>query len=186
MGIPYGEGSTNPNYRPSDLDANQVLQHAFDEENCRLRVDASIGLSGDGFAVDVDHTEDSIRLGDGTNFITSTINGFDVGLDVNLINPVTLDRDGIGATPNISNIAMAVAAAEYSYGIVSGTKKLTIKSRQNGKLQIAWTSGQTGTNYLTISPGSSYTIDSIDTSTGLTLYFQSTKDTDTLEILYWT
>ena len=36
--------------------------------------------------VDLDHTEDSVRLGDGTNFLTSTTNGGDIGLDVNLIN----------------------------------------------------------------------------------------------------
>lgn len=33
----------------------------------------------------ISHTDDSIRLGDGTNFLTSTTVGSDVGLDVNII-----------------------------------------------------------------------------------------------------
>lgn len=41
---------------------------------------------GTPIEVDLDHTEDSVRLGDGTDFFTSTTVGADVGLDVNLIN----------------------------------------------------------------------------------------------------
>jgi len=36
--------------------------------------------------VDLDHTNDSIALGDGTNLLTSTTIGADIGLDVNVIN----------------------------------------------------------------------------------------------------
>lgn len=41
---------------------------------------------GASLEVDLDHTEDSVRLGDGTDFYTSTTVGADIGLDVNLIN----------------------------------------------------------------------------------------------------
>lgn len=184
MAIPYGQGSANPTFRPSDLDANQVLQHAFDESTARLRVDASIGLS-DGINVDIDHAEDSIRLGDGINLVTTTVDGGTVGLDVNLISPVELIRDGIGVDFDVANISMAIAGSEYSYGIVSGTKKITIKSREKGALQLARNAGQSGTNYISIPPGNSYTIDGIDSSVGVVLYFQSTKPADTLEIVYW-
>lgn len=186
MAIPYGPGTANPNYRPSDLDANQVLQHAFDESECRLRVDAQFSAGGGAIDVNIDHTNDSIRLGDGTNFLTSTTIGPDVGLDVNLINDVTLDKDGIGQTPAVSNVAMAVAGSEYSFALPTGTKKMTIKSRQKGKLQIAWVAATTGTTFLTVPAGTSYTIDNIDVGAGLILYMQSTKNTDTLEVLYWT
>lgn len=42
----------------------------------------------DGVNVEVDlsHLDDSVRLGDGTDFFTSTTVGADIGLDVNLIN----------------------------------------------------------------------------------------------------
>lgn len=36
--------------------------------------------------VDLAHTDDSVRLGDGTDFFTSTTVGADIGLDVNIIN----------------------------------------------------------------------------------------------------
>lgn len=41
---------------------------------------------GASIEVDLDHTEDSVRLGNGTDFLTSTTVGADIGLDVNLIN----------------------------------------------------------------------------------------------------
>lgn len=42
--------------------------------------------SGVNVEVDLAHTDDSVRLGDGTNFLTSTTVGADIGLDVYLIN----------------------------------------------------------------------------------------------------
>lgn len=41
---------------------------------------------GVSLEVDLDHTEDSVRLGNGVAFFTSTTIGGDIGLDVNLIN----------------------------------------------------------------------------------------------------
>ena len=173
---------------PSNFDGNQVLQHAFEESTGRLRVDAEV-TPGGSTEVEIDHANDSIRLGDGVDLVTATTVGSSVGLDVNLIGAtnleVTLDKDGIGQTPDVDNVTMAVAGSEYSYALVNGTKKITLKSRENGKLQITWTSGTSGSNYITIGPGSSYTIDNIDVGAGLVLYFQSTKTADTLEIMYW-
>ena len=60
--------------------------------------------SGINVEVDLSHTDDSVRLGDGTAFFTSTTNGGDVGLDVNLINTsiavtaTQLDIDDLNAT----------------------------------------------------------------------------------------
>jgi len=69
-------------------DANQVLRSVFDVDRNTLRVSVVDGSTGDGsgFEVIITHTDDSIRLGDGTNYITSTTIGPKVGLDVNLIN----------------------------------------------------------------------------------------------------
>jgi hypothetical protein len=46
----------------------------------------NVNISSGSLAVDVVHTSDSVRLGDGTNFLTSTTVGADIGLDVNIIN----------------------------------------------------------------------------------------------------
>jgi hypothetical protein len=74
---------------PSSLDANQVLQHAFDDANGSLRVsvvDGSPG-SGGGIEIIIDHTEDSVRIGDGSKLVTATNVGGKTGLDVNIANP---------------------------------------------------------------------------------------------------
>lgn len=102
------------NYLGTKLDADQVLRRAYDEGSNRLRVDAEISASigdvilsaatsniaiSDGtdtllinpdgslnVNVLLNHADDSVRLGDGTNLFTGTVNGPKTGLDVNLIN----------------------------------------------------------------------------------------------------
>jgi len=70
---------------PTALDYTQVLTHAFDESTGRLRVD---GFGGGALS----HTTSSVALGDGTNLLTSTTVGGDIGLDVNIINSaLTMD-----------------------------------------------------------------------------------------------
>jgi hypothetical protein len=68
------------------LDSNQVIQYVYDESTQALRTTALATIVGGDLTVDTSHTEDSMRLGDGTNFLTSTTVGADVGLDVNIIN----------------------------------------------------------------------------------------------------
>ena len=70
----------------SRLDGQQVLRSAYDDSKNRIRVDAEIDTTVGDVEVAIVHTEDSIRLGDGTSFFTSTTVGADIGLDVNLIN----------------------------------------------------------------------------------------------------
>lgn len=73
-------------------DANQVLRSVFDVDKNTLRVSIIDGSSGGGsFEVVITHENDSIRLGDGTNFITSTTIGPKTGLDVAVINEVDIE-----------------------------------------------------------------------------------------------
>ncbi len=67
-------------------DFAQVIKLVYDEALNRLRVDmgANITLGGE-LEVAIDHTTDSIRLGDGTSLITATTIGPKTGLDVNII-----------------------------------------------------------------------------------------------------
>lgn len=51
----------------------------------RLKVDADISVT-DLDIRDLSHTQDSIRLGDGTDLVTTTTVGSDIGLDVNILN----------------------------------------------------------------------------------------------------
>lgn len=110
-------------YPKSSLDANQVLQFAFDENSGRLRTDSTFSgsisinltsttdnvaigdsITGDKLVVNADgsinvnvavsHLNDSIRLGDGTSLLTSTLVSGKQGLDVNLINTLSATVSG--------------------------------------------------------------------------------------------
>jgi hypothetical protein len=70
-------------------DYPQVLRSVFEvDDNClRVKVVSGGGGGGGGdLEVLIDHTEDSVRLGDGTKFLTSTNALGKVALDVNVIN----------------------------------------------------------------------------------------------------
>lgn len=172
---------------PTNLDANQVLQHAFIETSGKLRVDASISPAGGATEVIISHTDDSIRLGDGTSLVTTTTIGGEVGLDVNLINttPIPVDLHLSGA-PSILNVSAPVAATEYSFSLPITTTKYMFKSRSKGTIQYAYTSGASGTTYISVPPGNFEGDERLKLTSAITIYFQSNKTSDVLEIKYWT
>jgi hypothetical protein len=55
-------------------------------EGSKEALDVNIAASDISIDVDLDHTEDSVRLGDGTNFLTSTSENGDIALDVHISN----------------------------------------------------------------------------------------------------
>lgn len=58
-------GDNGPIY--TKLDASQIIQQSFDEQNDRLRVDAEVTAVISGpFEVAIDDTTDSIKIGDGS------------------------------------------------------------------------------------------------------------------------
>jgi len=87
-------------------------------------------------------------------------------------------------THEVDNLAMAVSGTEYDYTFPANTKKIQLKSREKGVIKFSYTSGQSGINYMTILPGERYELTELNTTSTLTVYLQSTKDSDTLEILY--
>jgi hypothetical protein len=87
------------------------------------------------------------------------------------------------ATPTIYNVAIALANTEVSQALSSGTKSFTIRVRGSSSLQLAFTSGQSGTNYITLRPGVNYTQEGLNFNG--TLYFQSPAAAQTVEILEW-
>lgn len=162
-----------PLYPPSKLDGHQVLQHSFDDATQTLRTTATATIvTPPDIEVNIDHVNDSIKIGDGTDLMAVNPDGS--------INTVT---SGPG-TPTIANVSMAVAGTEYSYAFPANTKKFTIQSRNDGKLKIAFTAGQSATQYISISAGAAYSEESVKL-VSVTLYFQSSKNADTLEILSW-
>lgn len=77
---------TNPHI--GNLDQNQIMQRAFDESTDRLRTDASLTMSSAEVAVIVSQEDDSIKIGDGVNLVTTTQEAGKSALDVHVTNPV--------------------------------------------------------------------------------------------------
>lgn len=162
-------------------DGFQVLRSVFDvDKNC-LRVcivDGSSGGPNPPFEVIIDHTTDSIRLGDGTSLVTATTIGPKVGIDVNVINSPTV------TTPIVTNITVGTPNIQFSHAFNASTKRFMIRSRNNGKINYSYITGTTGSNYITIRPGSVYFEEDITNSGALTIFFQVNK-TGVVEILEW-
>lgn len=95
-----------------------------------------------------------------------------------LIDPVT--------TPLIANISAPAANTEYSYVIPSNSKRLLIKVRSGlAKMQLAFVSGDTAVNYVSVNAGSFYAEENVVLGTGFTVYFQTNKPSQIVEILSW-
>lgn len=65
--------SQNPN--ASNDNIQRIFQRSFDPTTDRLRVDTAATIEAGQMQIDVNHTEDSIRLGDGTNLTSVTSQG---------------------------------------------------------------------------------------------------------------
>lgn len=79
------------------------------------------------------------------------------------------------------NVVTTTAGVEYSQVLPSNVKSFTIKTRTNGVLKLSTVATESGTNYVTIKGNAVYSEDKFYTS--LTLYFQSDKDGETVEII---
>jgi len=83
----------------------------------------AVDIQDASISVDLDHTEDSVRLGDGTSFFTSTTVGADLGLDVNIINTSLV----VSATDlDIRDLSFATDSVDVSGSSVSITGDVNV------------------------------------------------------------
>lgn len=75
-------------FKTSDLSQENILRDIHDPVTQTIRTTAT-AIIPPGLQVDISHIDDSVRLGDGTNFLTSTTITSKNGLDVNVINPIS-------------------------------------------------------------------------------------------------
>ena len=88
-------------------------------------------------------------------------------------------------TPTIYNVNLTTVNTEYSQALPSGTKKVDIKLRGLGALlKIAFTSGASGSTYITVPYGASLHLEGVNL-TGITVYAQSSTASQVLEIVSW-
>jgi hypothetical protein len=91
----------------------------------------------------------------------------------------------VGGTPIIYNLSMASANTEYSQAIDYATKAIYVKMRVFADSKIAFTNGESGTNYLTIESGGFLFKEGIDLI-NKTIYIQSNASNQIAEIIVWT
>lgn len=88
------------------------------------------------------------------------------------------------SSPTIENISVIAANTEQSHSLPANTKRFTLKNRGNGLLKLSYQSGQSGTTWYSVEPGTTYGESEIRKDT-LTFYFQSSNAADVLEIISW-
>lgn len=84
-------------------------------------------------------------------------------------------------TATIYNLNIILQGTEYSQALPANTKAFLVRSRNKGRLRLAYTTGGTNADYVTIPTGSSFKDTNFYTS--VTLYVQSTKPGDIIEIV---
>lgn len=100
-------------YPTSDLGFENVLRDVHDPvtQSLRTTANATIVIPG-GLEVKIEHQNDSVRLGDGVNFLTSTYDGGKVALDVAVLGGIRSNSYPLekGLTVNSYNEITAVAS----------------------------------------------------------------------------
>jgi hypothetical protein len=171
--------------RRPDIDWAEAMRAMYDEEpavamrsilvdECGDRVNAANPLPV-SFSAEFPSTVE-IASGDGSG-------------DKLLVNPdgsinVNTTTDS-AATPTIFNLSVPSAAVEVSQVLPVSTKKIVMKVRDAAAaMQFAFMAGDSGTNYVSVPRGAVYSVDGILT-TGLTVYLQTDKAGQVVEIIVW-
>lgn len=120
-------------------------------------------------------------------------NTTDNGLDRRVTDLTTqgkLDQviTALGGSPDttvtIFNLNIPTANIEVSQIMPVNTKGFLVRSRNRSTLKIAYNLGDTNTQYLTLKPGAVY--DDKNYYSTLTVYFQSSANGETVEIVAYT
>lgn len=89
------------------------------------------------------------------------------------------------SNPTVFNLSLPVADTEGSYTLPAGTKKFSVFARERSRVQLSYTSGQSGTTFMTIKPGFEYVRSEIEAAASITIYCQSSKNGEVVEIESW-
>lgn len=139
-------------YKPGETENSQTPIHLFGKENN----DPVSNINSDPVTI-------------------TELTGSKVGLDTVIRNPAALPIPvSVNFATALQNITVnaAIAATEYPQALPANTKGFFIKARNGvSTIQLAFTLGQSGTNYVTIPAGTSINFQGLNTST-TTLYLQ--------------
>ena len=79
---------------------------------------------------------------------------------------------------------MTNAVTEYSQALPANTRKFLVRCRGAYTIHVCFTSGESGTKYVTVPSGQTYWEDQIN-AVSLTLYVQCTTAAQVCEIIAW-
>ena len=89
----------------------------------------------------------------------------------------------VSGKPQIINGVLTIANTEYQVELPLNCHKFSIKTRTFASLKLAYTAGESGTNYITIPSGTSYWEDGIRTNA--IFYIQSPTAGIVAEVIAW-
>lgn len=186
-GLPFDEIVDSNGKRRLAVDANFIAQNVQATVDLDVAEDGvHIGDPDTGFTLNIEadgslNANVEVDAADGDNIAIRDSNGDELdiqpdgSINVN-VSPTT--------TPNIANVVTLLANTEYQHSFPANTKKFIVQCRGSAKLKLAFVVGNTNTNYITLFPGNSYKEEALNVS-GLSVYFQSSKAGETVEILSW-
>lgn len=85
-------------------------------------------------------------------------------------------------TPQVVNHDLTLANTEYSILLPTGTKTFALQNRSDGLIKLKTTAAGA---HFTLFPGQPYYIANIKGSASVTIYAESPKGSQTLEIIAW-
>lgn len=100
--------------------------------------------------------------------------------------PASVTATGSKTIRSNQTETLLLANTEYTITFPDGLKAFRIRIRNGGKIQLASTATESGTNYETLLPGVQYWEDGLGSLIGFELYVQSNKAGTVLEVVSWT
>jgi uncharacterized surface anchored protein len=91
----------------------------------------------------------------------------------------------ISKTPTIINKTLTTQNTEYDQALPERTKRFTLQARTAVDVKLAFEDSASGTTYITVKSGSSYSEEGLDLSSK-TLRLQCASDGIVVEIIAWT
>lgn len=87
-------------------------------------------------------------------------------------------------TAVIKNVVLTNADQEYDHTFPVGIKRFSLRNRNSGILKISFTENESGTTYFTLYAGEVFDSGALG-ELALTIYFQSSLASQTVEVIEW-
>jgi len=97
----------------------------------------------------------------------------------------TSNTDITVGTGAVDNISIPTASTEVSHVLPAGTKRFVLQCRAKTLVQLSFTATESGTKYYSIWPGNIFSGEVVKPSSTVTLYLQTPKTSQTVEIITW-